>query len=763
MKFCFRELLKGNKKNALISALMIISFFVLLPTFIKVIRLQMAPYSEDEVIITTISYKSEVNGGEHTIVGDLFQPSPKFGDKKYPAIIVCHPYFNGIGKENMNRWCVELAKRDFVVLSVDLPGNGMSTGEMDSLPREDFEPIIIKDGVNYLMDLDFVKGSRIGLLGLSYGGATVSLCAGVLDKFIDATVVLNGFTNFTNWLIEDILPDNDVDFTVEHDYIEIKRVEDKKVTKDNIKDWLKLYGIVKGNEENMKDLIIPGTTRLDREFLKKFDAVEQLPAAKNDSVLFIHGKKDKSFGNTNQSEQGHDVITNSNKKAYYLIVNDNHLLTDDSKCTSFYCSINFFEEKLKNVDLGKDWNSDFEKYSQERDIELTIAPVSSTSLFFECIFCFLLSLIPFFIIVSIIFHDKRTATNRAGKEEQFLLKRKSEKDFIDFGFGRASYYKTVGFSILSYVICFITIIGLSMGFFSDLIAGTLCASFYLVLYLTFYFLPDQAEVNLWNRLKSNEKQKQISSISNVQTKYNRRFVFFLITSLIIISALLGCVTTFLPKIFYQPFEQIITPMLFIGLVLLFGSILVIYLLKRRTKERNYGNNINWQNYALDKYQLLKNFVLGSAIFLNIMFQWTMFAFFMKFPFIIGPHSIYYLYAAVAITIFFTGIYLLTALFKNNVLEPKFNTKQKFARKVLVELLVVSFGLFTICIISFFSFYLLLNTTLFGNLVYFLIFVLAIIFLITSFIDKVCGEKGIFGIKIFVPLILFSLFAFFFHI
>ena len=121
---------------------MLISFFILLPNFIKMIQWQMAPYSENEIVITNVSYESEVDGEDCLIVGNLFQPSPKFSDKEYPAIIACHSHMIGVGKESMHRWCVELAKRDFVVLSIDLPGRGMSIGEMDALPREDIEPEI---------------------------------------------------------------------------------------------------------------------------------------------------------------------------------------------------------------------------------------------------------------------------------------------------------------------------------------------------------------------------------------------------------------------------------------------------------------------------------------------------------------------------------------------------------------------------------------------------------------------------------------------
>ncbi|MHA1337579.1 MAG: alpha/beta hydrolase family protein, partial [Promethearchaeota archaeon] len=159
------KIFSGNSKNIIIGILMLTSLFILLPNFVNNINNIMAPYSDHEVIITTVCYKSEgIPGGkDNIIVGHLYQPSPKFTDKKYPAVIACHGWLMGIGKESMHRWAVEVAKRGFIVLSIDLPGSGMSMGEMDLFPREDFEPKIIEDGIKFLKSYDFVDGSKIGL------------------------------------------------------------------------------------------------------------------------------------------------------------------------------------------------------------------------------------------------------------------------------------------------------------------------------------------------------------------------------------------------------------------------------------------------------------------------------------------------------------------------------------------------------------------------------------------------------------------------
>jgi len=765
------KLLTGKSKNILIGLLLLASFFILLPNIIKVIKWQMAPYTENEIVITNVSYESEVDGEECLIVGNLFQPSPKFSDKEYPAIIACHGHLMGIGKESMHGWCVELVKRDFIVLAIDLPGHGMSIGEMDALPRKDIEPEIIEDGIDFLKDYDFVDSSNIGLIGLSYGGATVSISAGVLGDLVDATISLNGFTNFTNWLIEGILPDSDVDFTVKKDYIEIEKVGDREVSSRNIKDILKFYGIFRGDEENMEDLIISGTRRLDREFLKKFDAVEYFPNARDNSVMFIHSKHDKTFDKTNQSGQGYKSIINAGKKAYYILVDDNHQLSDDSEYTSYYCIINFFEEKLKNVDLGGDWDNDYEKYSQPRDIELTFAPVFSWSLFHECILYFSLSLIPFFIIISIIFYNKKIATKRAAQEEKILKKRKSDEDFIDFSFGRGSYYKTIVFIVLSYIVAFTAIIGLSLGFFSELIALALCTAFYLVLYLALYYLPDQAEVDLWEQIKEDKAPiKSDAKVQNLKGRFFKKWILLVITfSIIIISSIIGFFITQMPKYFKQPIEQIITPMLFLGSIFLISGILIIFFIERRNDHGKSFKKIDWQKYTLGKYQIIKSLTSGSVIFLNILFAWNILAFYMKFPMMIGPHSMYFLYAAIAVVLFFAGVQLFVKILNENIVKDKININKTGSRKKqillkgLVELVGFLIGLSIIISVSFITFYSLLDSRLFGNLTFLLVFYLSIIYLITSLIRILSVDKCIFGISIFIPLTFFAVIAFFLHI
>lgn len=820
----FEKLGTGARKNAIIGALMLATFFILLPAFVSVINDVMAPYSENEVVITTVSYESKglPDGENNIIVGNLYQPSPKFGDKEYPVVIACHGFLMGFGKESMHRWCVEVAKRGFVVMSIDLPGNGMSIGEMDLFPRKDLEPQIIEDGITFLKGYEFVDGSKVGIMGISYGGATVSMAAGVLGSKIDATIAMNGFTNATNWLIEGLLPEANFKFSVSDDYIRLKEVDGKKVTEENILEFLRLYGIFRGDEKLIKDIIIPGTTKLDRKFLKKFDAVEYLDDCKNNSVMFIHSEHDGTFDKSNQSGQGWEAIQKAGKNAHYILVDDNHQLMDDPKYKSDYCIINFLEERLKGKDLGDDWENDYEKYTQKRNIELTTSYTFGFTTLYITLASFFLSLIPAFFVFSIILYNKRIATKRA-ETEQLITERKAEdEDFLDTSFGRGSYFKMGLFLILSYIIAFMAILGMGLGLFSEIMAGFCGAAFYFVLFLALYYLPDKAEVDRWAKLKPKRDPYPFKELKDDVKIFDINAYYILggIALLVAITSIIGAIISPQPTIFKKPMEQIITTLLAMGSIMLIGGVCIAWFLEKSAHEGIKFRQIQWDKYELGKYEFARSFMFGSALFLNFIFQYNIMAFYMKFPSILGPHSWYYIYAMAAILTFFLAINFLLKIVKENVLKDNldyvdlhwskkmlivpleliillmgyfgyqcyqtknllylagigifiahiiillfilFKGEERKVSSTLIEYIVFLLGIGIIGVISYIAFFPLLNTELLGNFTIIIVVFLIALYLFASLILRFSSEKGIFGISIFVPLALFTIVAFLFHI
>ncbi|MEJ2251277.1 MAG: alpha/beta hydrolase, partial [Candidatus Lokiarchaeota archaeon] len=410
-----REILKEHKKKIFLIILFILPFIILIPGNFRIISPLLGKTSGYEVVIDRVSYTSEgfANNQSNLIIGNLYQPTPKYSNKTYPAIIFCPGYSLGFGKETSKRWAIELARRDFVVLSIDLPGNGMSIGNMDLLPRSDLEPKIIQGAINYLKNLSFVDSNDIGLLGYSYGGSAVLLSSGILGDQINATVSLNGFANFTNWLINGILPSLNIDFKVYSDNITLLNMNDQPITPQNIHEIDNLYGLFRGDTSTINNLIIPNSTALNRTFLKKFNAVDYLPNVRNDSVMFIHSLYDTTFHNTNQSGQGYKSIISHNKTAYYIPVKDGHDFTKDPNRTVDYCTINFFEEKLKNVSLGENWASPLAKYSQKRNITLTTDLYPFSSLMIQNGILYGFSFLPFIGFMYIIYQEKKVSTKRA--------------------------------------------------------------------------------------------------------------------------------------------------------------------------------------------------------------------------------------------------------------------------------------------------------------------------------------------------------------
>ncbi|MFO8018359.1 MAG: alpha/beta fold hydrolase [Promethearchaeia archaeon] len=788
-----QKLFMGKSKLVIIGALMLMSFFILLPNFVYVIQWQQAPFTQKEVVITNVSYKSEPTSATdgNLIAGQLFQPSPKFSNEKHPAVIACHGFLAGAGKESMNRWCVEVAKRGFVVLSIDLPGHGMSIGEMDILPRNSVEPYIISDGINYLKNHNFVDVSNVGLMGISYGGATVALSAGVLGDKVDATVSMNGFTNFTHWLIHGILPENNVTFSVHEDFIELEKAGEDEFTPDNIKDLLRVYELYRGDDEDLEDLIIPGTTRLDRIFLKEFDAVEDLPNAKNQSVMFIDSLRQGTFDYTNQSSLGYEAVIDAEKEAYYVPVDDNHQLMDDPNYTSDYCIINFFEERLKGVDLGEvgdEFADDFEKYSQERDIELTYSKMFGFGLFSQCIGYFFLSFLPVLAVVFILVYNKRFTTHRAQQEKRILKLKQEDKNFMDFSFGRGSYFKTILYVLLLYMVAFLAMIAGSLGFFSPLIMGTLCGIFYLIMFLALYYVPDRAEVDLWDSMKTEERFREgiyPSLEPETQSKIfdvNALFLLLALFGIVGLIALLGFSSAWLPSVFFLPLEPIFRTMFLTGVCALLGGLIMIWLLsiwERRgeyRKMRNEGGTffhslrlVKWYQVDLSKYSIVKSITFGSVLYLAFFFQWNIWTFYMKFPMMIAPHSLYFIYMASSVLLFFGGMEFLVQIFKEKVLKdhirirfPESSRKGLF-RLIVIEIVAAFFALFIYVMVGFIAFAPILSFSLFGNLSWLLAGFFALIYIAKRILNIFYPDKTQFALTIFVPFLLFTILAYFLHI
>lgn len=119
------------------------------------------------------------------ISGLVYMPPGVDAEHKAPAVLVSHGYINT--REMQSPFAIELSRRGFVVLSMDMTGHGYSGGNVGAA---DFGG---PAALAYLQELPGVDRANIGLEGHSMGGAPV-LSAAVAQPDGYRSMVLEGST-----------------------------------------------------------------------------------------------------------------------------------------------------------------------------------------------------------------------------------------------------------------------------------------------------------------------------------------------------------------------------------------------------------------------------------------------------------------------------------------------------------------------------------------------------------------------------------------
>jgi hypothetical protein len=114
----------------------------------------------------------------------LFKPATATADDPAPAVVVSHGWWNNREMQDANY--VELARRGYVVLSIDMYGHGNS----DPLPSDEIEVggTGMYDAVKLIADLPYVDGDRIGVSGHS-NGARAANFAVTIDNAADTPLI----------------------------------------------------------------------------------------------------------------------------------------------------------------------------------------------------------------------------------------------------------------------------------------------------------------------------------------------------------------------------------------------------------------------------------------------------------------------------------------------------------------------------------------------------------------------------------------------
>lgn len=119
--------------------------------------------------ISLTGEETEING--KVVSGILFKPKDATADNPLPAVVLTHGYLNNREMQLQN--AIELARRGFVVLTVDREGHGNyeNSGEQSAVMATSG----LYDSVKYLYNMDYVDKDKIGISGHSMGGMTTAM------------------------------------------------------------------------------------------------------------------------------------------------------------------------------------------------------------------------------------------------------------------------------------------------------------------------------------------------------------------------------------------------------------------------------------------------------------------------------------------------------------------------------------------------------------------------------------------------------------
>lgn len=103
--------------------------------------------------------------------GILYRPKSATMSNKLPAVVLTHGYLNN--REHQLPNAVELARRGFVVLTIDREGHGNYENEHDTSAMMNTNGLY--QAAKYVYNLPYVDTSKIGITGHSMGGYTTAM------------------------------------------------------------------------------------------------------------------------------------------------------------------------------------------------------------------------------------------------------------------------------------------------------------------------------------------------------------------------------------------------------------------------------------------------------------------------------------------------------------------------------------------------------------------------------------------------------------
>ena len=129
----------------------------------------------------------KINDENTQLVGLLYRPTAALVENRHPGIVIAHGISES--KEMMSNLGLELARRGYVVLCLDLPGHGNSDGTIEQARSE--PDLGVQAGIQYLSSLNYVNSSAIALVGHSLGAGAVRAVDSEKTQ-TSATVLIGG-------------------------------------------------------------------------------------------------------------------------------------------------------------------------------------------------------------------------------------------------------------------------------------------------------------------------------------------------------------------------------------------------------------------------------------------------------------------------------------------------------------------------------------------------------------------------------------------
>lgn len=104
-----------------------------------------------------------------TIVANIYFPKDFDKTKKYPAIVVGHPY-GGVKEQTSGLYAEKLAENGFIALAYDASYQGESGGEPRLLEDPEVRTEDYRAAADYITTREFVDINKVGVLGICGGG-----------------------------------------------------------------------------------------------------------------------------------------------------------------------------------------------------------------------------------------------------------------------------------------------------------------------------------------------------------------------------------------------------------------------------------------------------------------------------------------------------------------------------------------------------------------------------------------------------------------